>query len=84
MQQYWAGDPDAYSFVGVSQLAEAFNDSGIGFSEMGDDAPDLEKGTKLKQKGDSKEENSRENGGKGEKTPNMRKGQALDPLVHNK
>lgn len=44
MQQYWAGNPDAYEFVGVSQLAEAFQRSGISSEVDGEE--DLEKGKK--------------------------------------
>lgn len=44
VQQYWAGNPDAYEFVGVSQLAEAFQKSGI--SSEADGEEDLEKGKK--------------------------------------
>lgn len=83
MQQYWAGDPDAYDFVGVPQLAKAFQESGIG-SEMDHDAPDLEKGRTPKQKAGSKEEDSRETGGKEGPVPDAQKRNALDPLVHDK
>jgi len=44
VQQYWAGNPDAYEFVGVSQLAEAFQKSGISSEVNGEE--DLEKGKK--------------------------------------
>ncbi len=44
VQQYWAGNPDEYEFVGVSQLAEAFQKSGI--SSEADGEEDLEKGKK--------------------------------------
>jgi len=44
VQQYWAGNPDEYEFVGVSQLAEAFQKSGIS-SEVNNEE-DLEKGKK--------------------------------------
>lgn len=44
VQQYWAGNPDAYEFVGVSELAEAFQKSGI--SPEVDVEEDLEKGKK--------------------------------------
>ncbi|KAA6418150.1 MAG: ATP-binding cassette transporter [Trebouxia sp. A1-2] len=43
-EQYWAGNPDAYEFVGVSQLAEAFQRSGISSEVDGEE--DLEKGKK--------------------------------------
>ena len=79
MQQYWAGDPDTYDFVGVSQLAKAFQESGIGF-EMDGAASDLEKGRKPKQGAGSEEEDSSEDGGKG----GHKKKDALDPLVHKK
>ncbi|KAL3152681.1 hypothetical protein ABBQ38_012276 [Trebouxia sp. C0009 RCD-2024] len=82
-EQYWAGDPDAYDFVGVPQLAKAFQESGIG-SEMDHDAPDLEKGRTPKQKAGSKEEDSRETGGKEGPVPDAQKRNALDPLVHDK
>lgn len=59
LQQYWAGDADAYAIIGVSQLAQAFKDSGISphhaeHAEVGDD---LEAGRK----------NSRHTGTKGGK-----------------
>jgi len=42
LQQYWAGNPNRYEFVGVSQLAKAFQKSGI--SSENDGEHDLEKG----------------------------------------
>ncbi|KAL3156297.1 hypothetical protein ABBQ32_012567 [Trebouxia sp. C0010 RCD-2024] len=82
-EQYWAGDPDAYEFVGVSQLAKAFQESGIG-SEMDSDAPDMEKGRAPKREAGSKEEDSWEDGGNGGRMPDAQKQNALDPLVHDK
>ena len=48
LQQYWAGDADAYAFIGVSQLAQAFKDSGISpdHAEHSEDSDDMESGKK--------------------------------------
>lgn len=46
VQQYWAGDPDKYAFVGVSQLAQAFKDSGIS-TDSNAKGDDVEAGHKL-------------------------------------
>lgn len=46
MQQYWAGNPDKYAFVGVSELSQAFKDSGISPDNDGNEA-DTEAGHKL-------------------------------------
>lgn len=54
MQQYWAGDPDVYAFVGVAQLAQAFKDSGISSDHNGD-SPDVEAGDNRDSKQTSKQ-----------------------------
>ena len=53
MQQYWAGNAEAYAFVGVSQLAQAFKDSGIS-SDHSDDTADLEAGKHRNKLADTK------------------------------
>ena len=93
MQQYWAGNPDAYDFVGVSQLAKAFRDSGIG-ARLDDDTPDLEKGQKRKRESvvSTQEEDSRQGGGveghsgreHEQESDEQKKRNTLDPLVHDK
>ena len=93
MQQYWAGDPDAYDFVGVSQLAKAFRDSGIG-ARLDADTPDVETGPKGRpssvvsnEEEDSRQNGSmkRQNGGKHEQeSDEQKKRNTLDPLVHDK
>ena len=93
MQQYWAGNPDTYDFVGVSQLAKAFRDSGIG-PRLDDDTADLEKGQKGKNDSvfSTQEEESRQNGsvegqngGQHDQESDERKKKSmLDPLVHDK
>ena len=90
MQQYWAGDSEAYDFVGVSQLAKAFHDSGIGARL--DDTPDLEKGQERKhasvvstqeqgQNGSVEGQNSRQ---RERESDEQKKRNPLDPLVHEK
>ena len=91
LQQYWAGDSDAYGFIGVRQLAQAFQESGIG-AELDTNDPDLEKGQLHEQHSNAEEEDSRQNGnlpmhsgGKREKLRHdEKKRDDLDPLVHEK
>ena len=91
VQQYWAGDPDAYDFVGVAQLAKAFHESGIG-SRLDGDAPDLETGQKQRHHFTAQEEDSRQNGHMARQSggtqeqmlDQQKKRDALDPLVHDK
>lgn len=93
MQQYWAGNPDAYDFVGVGQLAKAFSESGIG-PRLDDETPDLEKGQKGKRDSAAtrQEEEGRQNGSLERQTgaiyqqepDEQKKRNTLDPLVQNK
>ena len=83
MQQYWAGNPDAYEFIGVSQLAEAFQASGIGSETSGQE--DLESGQKKKKhrqpdqqdQGQNKKQNKMQSDQQGQDS-------GLDPLVHDR
>ena len=84
MQQYWAGDPDVYQFIGVAQLAEAFAASGIGSETRGED--DLEKGSrKLEGMGSvNGRQEDVEKGNKGQRADQHKQDQELEPLVHTK
>ena len=96
MQQYWAGNLDAYEFIGVSQLAEAFQASGIGFETMGEE--DLESGQRQKhrqpdqQYQGQEERKNKVQSNQQDQEQNLKKKQkgqqdqdsGLDPLVHDR
>lgn len=86
LQQYWAGNPDAYQFIGVAQLAAAFEASGI--SAEVTDQDDLEKGKRHKDTGNKPGSNSEhdvENGRKKSEGQAEQKSQSsrVEPLVHD-
>lgn len=91
LQQYWAGDPDAYAFIGISQLAQAFKDSGISTDHCEEDkGGDLEAGRKaragagqaLKKRLRKRSSNSSRETAQGEE--GAAPDEDLDPLVHDK
>ena len=93
MQQYWAGNPDAYEFIGVAQLAEAFQASGIASETRSDE--DLESGQKKMRRqpdqqdqGQNKKKNkmqSDQQDQEQEKRPDQQsQDSGLDPLVHDR